>query len=46
MELLEPLGIPVAWELGFGHGAGARSVPLGVPANLVVDADVAVLAVD
>lgn len=33
-ELLVPLGIPLVWELGFGHGPGAPSIPLGVPAVL------------
>jgi hypothetical protein len=34
------------WELGFGHGPGAHSVPLGVPATLVVDSDRVALRVD
>lgn len=25
------------WELGFGHGSGAHSIPLGVPAMLYAD---------
>ncbi|KFF60225.1 hypothetical protein JF66_05825 [Cryobacterium sp. MLB-32] len=33
-ELLVPLGIPLVWELGFGHGPAALSVPLGAPAIL------------
>lgn len=33
-ELLDPLGVPMAWELGFGHCLGAHSVPLGVQALL------------
>lgn len=45
LELLEPLGIPVAWEMGFGHGPGALSVPLGVAATLVVEADGATLVI-
>jgi muramoyltetrapeptide carboxypeptidase len=36
-ELLVPLGIPLVWELGFGHGPGASSIPLGVPATLTAD---------
>lgn len=36
-ELLAPLGIPVVWELGFGHGAGAQTLPLGVHATLHAD---------
>ncbi len=45
-ELLVPLGVPVAWELGFGHGLGAQSVPLGVPATLTVEEGDVVLTVD
>lgn len=33
-EALEPLGVPLVWELGFGHGPGAASLPLGVRARL------------
>lgn len=40
-EYLEPLGIPVAWELGFGHDPEALSVPLGVPARLTAPAGAA-----
>lgn len=36
-ELLVPLGIPLVWELGFGHGPGAHSIPLGVHATLTAD---------
>ncbi|MFI5084995.1 MAG: LD-carboxypeptidase [Actinomycetales bacterium] len=36
-ELLAPLGIPLVWELGFGHGAGAHTIPLGVSAVLTAD---------
>ncbi|RKE19141.1 LD-carboxypeptidase [Streptomyces sp. TLI_171] len=32
------LGIPVLWELGFGHCPSAITVPLGVPATLDADA--------
>jgi muramoyltetrapeptide carboxypeptidase len=38
LETLAPLGIPVAWELGFGHCAGAHSVPLGTPCVLLAEA--------
>ena len=34
VELLAPLGIPLVWELGFGHGPAAHSIPLWVPATL------------
>nr|WP_221244264.1 LD-carboxypeptidase [Cryobacterium roopkundense] len=33
-EVLVPLGVPLVWQLGFGHGSAALSVPLGVPATL------------
>lgn len=36
-ELLVPLGIPLVWELGFGHDASAHSIPLGVSATLFAD---------
>lgn len=36
-ELLVPLGIPLVWELGFGHDTGAHSIPMGVPATLIAD---------
>jgi len=35
VEVLGPLGIPIVGELGFGHGPGAHSIPLGVPGVLV-----------
>lgn len=35
------LGVPMVWELGFGHGPTSLTVPLGVPA--VLDADAATL---
>lgn len=37
-ELLAPLGVPLVWELGFGHGPRAHSLPLGAQATLVADA--------
>jgi muramoyltetrapeptide carboxypeptidase len=46
LELLAPLGVPVAWELGFGHGLGSQSVPLGVPATLTVQPGDVALTVD
>jgi muramoyltetrapeptide carboxypeptidase len=33
-DRLGPLGVPVAEEFGFGHGAGALTMPLGVGAEL------------
>lgn len=30
LEVLGPLGVPIAGELGFGHGPAAHSIPLGV----------------
>ncbi|MFF5990793.1 S66 peptidase family protein [Prauserella flavalba] len=44
LERLGPLGVPMVWNLGFGHHAGALTVPLGVPAQL--DADAASLVLD
>ncbi|MGW1816083.1 S66 peptidase family protein [Streptomyces sp. NPDC002125] len=38
-DLLGGLGVPVAEELGFGHGPTALTVPLGVPAVLNAPAD-------
>ncbi|MFC5173104.1 S66 peptidase family protein [Streptomyces mutomycini] len=38
-DRLGGLGIPVVEELGFGHGATALTVPLGVPAVLDAPAD-------
>lgn len=43
LDRLGPLGVPMVWDLGFGHHAGALTVPLGVPAEL--DADAARLVV-
>ena len=36
-ERLSPLGVPIVWELGFGHGPGAHSIPLGATATLYAD---------
>lgn len=33
-DRLGPLGVPVLWELGFGHGARQLTVPLGAVAEL------------
>jgi muramoyltetrapeptide carboxypeptidase len=38
------LGVPIVWELGFGHCPSTLTVPLGVPATL--DADAATLTMD
>lgn len=38
VELLAPLGVPLVWQLGFGHDKAAPSIPLGVRATLVADA--------
>ncbi|KAF0646464.1 hypothetical protein K701_28780 [Streptomyces fradiae ATCC 10745 = DSM 40063] len=43
-DRLGGLGVPVVEELGFGHGAPALTVPLGVPA--VLDADAGTLTVE
>ena len=37
LELLGPLQVPMVWELGFGHGPAAHSIPLGCPATLVAE---------
>ncbi len=34
VEVLEPLDIPIVGEIGFGHGPGAHTIPLGVPGLL------------
>ncbi|GAA2240911.1 LD-carboxypeptidase [Kitasatospora cystarginea] len=38
LDRLGPLGVPVLWELGFGHGPSSLTVPLGVAARLDADA--------
>jgi muramoyltetrapeptide carboxypeptidase len=43
-QRLSPLGVPVIWELGFGHGPSSLTVPLGVPAEL--DADAGTITLD
>jgi muramoyltetrapeptide carboxypeptidase len=44
LERLGPLGVPVLWELGFGHASSTLTVPLGLPAEL--DADAGTLTLD
>ncbi|WP_426247012.1 S66 peptidase family protein [Nocardioides sp. LHG3406-4] len=44
LDRLGGLGVPVVWELGFGHGTPSLTVPLGVPATL--DADAGTLTLD
>ncbi|MEV7182480.1 LD-carboxypeptidase [Kitasatospora sp. NPDC093679] len=44
LDRLAPLGVPVIWELGFGHGPSSLTVPLGVHA--VLDADAGTLTLD
>jgi muramoyltetrapeptide carboxypeptidase len=43
-ERLVPLGVPVVEEFGFGHCAGALTIPFGVAAEL--DADAGTLTLD
>lgn len=43
-DRLGDVGVPVIWELGFGHGDSTLTMPLGVPATM--DADKGVLALD
>ncbi|MEU1510126.1 LD-carboxypeptidase [Kitasatospora sp. NPDC005748] len=38
LDRLGPLGVPVLWELGFGHCPSTLTVPLGLPALLDADA--------
>ena len=45
LELLGPLDVPIVGELGFGHCAGAHSIPLGIPGALHGD-DAPALLVD
>ncbi|MFJ3218065.1 LD-carboxypeptidase [Kitasatospora sp. NPDC086801] len=44
LDRLAPLGVPVIWELGFGHCPSTLTVPLGVPA--VLDADAGTLTLE
>ena len=37
LELLGPLGVPLVWELGFGHDVAAQSMPLGATGTLFAD---------
>ncbi|MDG4864017.1 LD-carboxypeptidase [Streptomyces sp. T-3] len=43
-DRLGGLGVPIVEEFGFGHGEGALTIPLGVPA--VLDADENTLTLD
>jgi len=44
LDRLGPLGVPMVWELGFGHCSPTLTVPLGVSATL--DADAGTLTLD
>ncbi|WP_327352182.1 S66 peptidase family protein [Streptomyces sp. NBC_01304] len=44
VDRLAGLGVPVVEEFGFGHGEGALTIPLGVPA--VLDADAGTLTLE
>ncbi|WP_092927897.1 S66 peptidase family protein [Actinopolyspora alba] len=44
LDILGDLGVPVLWELGFGHCDGQLTVPLGVSAEL--DAEAGTLTLD
>lgn len=37
-DRLAPLGVPIGWELGFGHCPAQRTIPLGLRAELDADA--------
>ncbi|WP_406412952.1 LD-carboxypeptidase [Streptomyces sp. NBC_01614] len=43
LDRLGGLGVPVVEEFGFGHGAGALTIPLGVSAELDADAGTLIL---
>lgn len=43
-DLLGGLGIPMVWQLGFGHVPGQLTIPLGVEATLDADAGTLTLA--
>lgn len=45
LDRLSGLGVPVVEELGFGHGPGNLTVPLGLPAVLDADAGTLTLGV-
>ena len=45
LDRLGRLGVPVVWELGFGHGPSSLTVPLGIPATLDADAGTLTLKV-
>jgi len=45
LDRLGGLGVPVVWELGFGHCASPLTIPFGVPATLDADARTVVLDV-
>lgn len=44
VDRLGPLGVPLVWELGFGHGEHQLTLPLGVPAVLDAGAGTLTLA--
>jgi muramoyltetrapeptide carboxypeptidase len=44
LDRLGPLGVPIVWELGFGHCTPSLTIPLGVTATL--DADAGTLTLD
>lgn len=44
LDRLGGLGVPIVWELGFGHCPHSLTVPFGVPA--VLDADAATLTLE
>jgi muramoyltetrapeptide carboxypeptidase len=44
LDRLGPLGVPIVWELGFGHCSPTLTIPLGVAATL--DADAGTLTLD
>lgn len=44
LDRLGGMGVPLVWEMGFGHGPSSLTVPLGIPA--ILDTDPARLTLD
>jgi muramoyltetrapeptide carboxypeptidase len=46
LDRLGGLGVPIAWEFGFGHGRSSLTIPLGVQATLDAHPAAATLTLD
>ena len=46
LDRLGGLGVPIVWELGFGHGRSSLTIPLGVPATLAAGAGTPTFTLD